>query len=108
MFETHRNRIEFTRGDTIPITVALTGYTMEDGDSLIFSISKEPNTSPALQVTATSNEFTLTAVQTKSLPVGPCCYEIELHTADGGVYTVVGIKNNNSPYNCVVLSEVTT
>ena len=98
MLRIHDNIVEFTRGDTVNLTVNMRHndgypYRMQLGDTLTLTIRKSLDSPVALQVVSDSETIVLTAEQTKQLEPGVCCYDIELKTPSGCVYTVVGVTD---------------
>lgn len=98
MLRIHDNIVEFTRGDTVNLTVNMrhtdgTPYVMQNGDTLTLSVRKAVGSPVIIQEVSDNSAISLTADQTKQLEPGLCCYDIELKTAGGGVYTVVGITD---------------
>lgn len=98
MLNIHDNIVEFTRGDTVKLTVNLRHndgypYKMQLGDTLTMTIRKSLDTPILAQVTSDSNTIQLTPEQTKQLEPGVCCYDVELRTQSGEVHTVVGITD---------------
>lgn len=112
MLEVKGNQIKLTKGDTACLHVDLrnadgSAYTMGSGDTLTMTVRKRPGSAILLQQVSTGTEIHLSSSKTAGLEVGSCCYDIELHTAAGGVYTVVGL-NENAVGNMIVMEEVTT
>ena len=98
MLKIHDNIVEFTKGDSVRITVNMRHhdgypYKMQVGDTLTLTIRKSLDSPVALQVASDSSVITLTAEQTKQLEPGVCCYDIELRTYSGEVYTVTGVTD---------------
>lgn len=112
MLEITNGIIKFTKGDSVAFEVELknadgTEYTMQAKDKLTFTISKNVNDEVnALQVSSTTTKIKIQPNYTKILEPGKYCYDIELTTADGDVYTIVGIRKETE-YNMVVFPEVT-
>lgn len=111
----HDNRIQITRGDSAYITVSLTGldgnpYDMISGDMLALTVRKKAeDASPVLlQATSDTNTIVLKPAQTAQMEPGGYSYDIQLTTAAGDVFTVVGAtKQSASLNNFLVLPEVT-
>lgn len=109
------NKIQLTKGDSAYITVSLTGldgnpYDMVSGDMLALTVRKKAeDASPVLlQVTSDTNTIMLKPAQTAQLHPGNYSYDIQLTTAAGDVFTVVGAtKQVSSLNNFVILPEVT-
>lgn len=101
--------IKMTRGDTARLTVAITkeldgsAYTMEPADTLTLTVKKFVNDREAqLQKTVTgSGLFSIEPADTAGLPFGRYQYDVQLTTAAGDVYTVIG------PACFEILKEVT-
>ena len=111
----HDNRIQITRGDSAYITVSLTGldgnsYDMVSGDMLALTVRKKAeDASPVLlQATSDTNTIVLKPAQTAQMEPGGYSYDIQLTTAAGDVFTVVGAIRQNVYFgNFIVLPEVT-
>ena len=111
----HDNRSQITRGDSAYITVNLTGldgnpYDMVSGDMLALTVRKKAeDTSPVLlQATSDTNTIALKPAQTAQMEPGGYSYDIQLTTAAGDVFTVVGAIRQNVYFgNFIVLPEVT-
>lgn len=109
-------RIMLTRGDSAYITVALkaqdgAAYTMQAGDKLTLTVRKQAvdTSSVLLQTESDSTQLHLLPAQTKQLTAGKYSYDIQLSTASGDVYTVVGAADTNTSLsNFTILPEVTT
>ncbi len=99
--------ITITKGDSAVIRVEFENYTMASGDTLTFTARRRVGSAVLMSATSSTQDITLTATNTKNLEVGCCVYDIELHTSDGGVYTVVGVDNVLGYSNMAVLPEVT-
>ena len=90
------NSIELTRGDTARLTIGVTDdydqpYEMREGDTLIFTVrtssdAKEPAIEKEMKGT---NLLHLKPEDTASLVYAKYVYDVELHTAEGDVYTVI-------------------
>lgn len=112
MLEISNGIIKFTKGDTVAFEVELKNadgklYEMQSGDTLTMTVKKSINSgSPDISVTSTTTKLKILPVSTKMLEPGKYCYDVELTTADGNVYTIVGIRKENE-YNLVVFPEVT-
>lgn len=111
MFECSNGKIIITRGDSAALKVLLTmgngeAYTMDSGDVLTLTVKKRPEDGVMMKVTSDTEVIKLTPADTKLLDVGNCCFDIELKTKSGDVFTVVGLKDALST-NMVVLPEVT-
>ena len=111
MFEIKNNFIKITKGDSAKINVNLCNpdgspYTMSSGDKLKMSVRKKIGSQTLIEVESTDNAIRLTPSITSNLIIGQCVYDIELQTAGGDVFTVVGL-HDNSTYNMYVIAEVT-
>lgn len=111
MLEIYNNMIRVTRGDTIDLSVSLkhhdgSPYVMQTGDTLTFTVRKQYDGDVLLQAVSSTNTISVTPEQSKNLEVGDCCYDIELKTGGGGVYTVAGV-NDYLRSNMRVWPEVT-
>lgn len=111
MFEIKDNIIKLTKGDSAVIRVEIVfengdPYVMGTGDVLRFTVRKKPTSDILLQVESSTNIINIPHSQTQNLEPGSCCYDIELTTASGEVFTVVGLSDNWAT-NMIVLSEVT-
>lgn len=112
MFEIKNNFIKITKGDSAKINVNLCNpdgspYTMSSGDKLKMSVRKKIDSPKLIEVESTDKAIRLTPSITSNLIIGQCVYDIELQTAGGDVFTVVGLPDN-STYNMYVIAEVTT
>lgn len=107
MFEIIDDKIRITKGDSAKLTVTLDNYTMASGDTLTMSVRQKPTSAVLMAVTSSTNVITLTPTDTKKLIVGQCCYDIELKTAGGDVYTVVGVRDGVYIANMTVYPEIT-
>ena len=70
------------------------------------AVRKKTGSQTLIEVESTDNAIRLTPSITSNLIVGQCVYDIELQTAGGDVFTVVGLYDN-STYNMYVIAEVT-
>lgn len=112
MLEIDRNIIKITKGDSASISVDLTDatgdvYDMDSGDTLTMSVRKRISDEVIMTVTSTSTTLSLRPSDTSSLEVGGCFYDIQLETATGAIYTVVGPTSAANP-NMIVYPEVTS
>lgn len=109
-------KIMLTRGDSAYITVTLkaqdgAAYTMQAGDKLTLTVRQLADDTSAvlLQTESDSTQLHLLPAQTKQLTAGKYSYDIQLSTASGDVYTVVGAADTNTSLsNFTILPEVTT
>lgn len=112
MFEVKNKRIKITKGDSAKLNVYLCDadgkeYNMTEGDTLTLTVRKRPNTEVLMQIVSTDNVITMTPDDTKRLIVGGCCYDVELKTAAGDVYTVAGLQDEITMNNMTVYPEIT-
>lgn len=116
MLMIRNGKIMLTRGDSAYITVTLksqegSAYTMQAGDKLTLTVRKQAvdTSSVLLQTESDSTQLHLLPAQTKQLTAGKYSYDIQLSTASGDVYTVVGAADTNTSLsNFTILPEVTT
>lgn len=112
MLEITNGIIKFTKGDSVAFDVELknadgTEYTMQSGDKLKLTVKKSVyDNSSVMQASSGEPKFILKPIITGKFEPGRYCYDIELNTADGDVYTIVGIRRE-SECNLVVYPEVT-
>lgn len=116
MFTIHNTQIRITRGDCASFTVDIL-QDMDDGSSVPYEMAPEDtllftakrclaDTVPALQLrTEGTPEFRLRPEHTRHL-LGRYLYDIELRTAGGNIYTVLGAGEYPTP-EMEVLPEVT-
>lgn len=101
-----------TKGDSGSFFVKLTKksdgseYVLKDGDKIVMTVRRRPRFPVLMSVTSTENEVKLRPADTKRLEPGWCVYDIEVNTAEGETYTIVGIKDDNDK-NFMVYPEVT-
>lgn len=112
MFEIKNNVMMITKGDSAKIAVGLTQadgevYSMQPGDTLTMTVRKKPKGPVLFSVVSDVPLIKLTPEETKKLVPGKCCFDIELKTSDGDVYTVVGIRSNETDGNLIVYPEIT-
>ena len=116
MLTIKNGRILLTRGDSAYINVELTTstgevYEMHPRDTLTLTVRKLADDTSAvlLQTESDSTQLHLLPAQTKQLTAGKYSYDIQLSTASGDVYTVVGAADTNTSLsNFTILPEVTT
>ena len=101
MLEITGARISLTRGDTAALRVEITResadgtqtpYEMAQTDTLVLT-AKKGNLRPGerLEITAVGTPtLSIRPEHTKNLPPGDYVYDIQLKTAAGDVYTVIG------------------
>lgn len=100
--------IELTRGDTAYLDVSITNteneeYELQSGDKLTLSVKKAlTDETPCLQkIISASKMFHVEPSDTSGLQFGKYKYDVQLTTASGDVFTVVG------PETFEILPEVT-
>ena len=103
MFYVNGTNIKLTRGDSATLSVALDGYTMQDGDALTLSCKVDPSKTEYLfQLTADSTQtFAFEPETTAGLDFGAYRYDIQLTTSGGEIYTVIPVSS------FTVMEEVT-
>lgn len=109
------NTITLTRGDSAALTFDLTQandsvYEMGEGDKLRLTVRKRAESSSPVLLEAESDtdHFHLTPSETRALPIGKLSYDVQLETAAGDVFTIVGAESTNTFLkNFIVLPEVT-
>lgn len=111
MFEIKDGVIKITRGDSASLTVGLkkkdgSDYVMKSGDTLTMTVRKVIGASVLMQIVSETNTIYIAPSDSKKLAVGSCVYDIELKTASGDVFTVIGLGENVTK-NMVVCAEVT-
>ena len=111
MFDIENEIIKFTKGDSIAFDVDLknadgTPYEMQSGDNLKMTVRKNLSENAVFSGSYTTPTISIPHTLSKLFTPGKYCYDIELDTSDGGVYTVVGIKNE-CERNLIVFPEVT-
>lgn len=90
------NSIEITRGDTGRLTIDVADdydqpYEMRENDTLIFTVktSADAEESVIEKELKGTNLLHLEPKDTASLDYTKYVYDVELHTAEGDVYTVI-------------------
>ena len=112
MFEIKKGVIKITRGDAVSLRVNLrnrttaTEYTMQENDTLIMTVRKSAKSDVLMQVRSSTEVLYISSNDSKKLTVGSCVYDIELKTASGEVFTVVGLDDSGNK-NMIVYAEVT-
>ena len=105
-------KISMTRGDTAVLNCKIyysdangTEYTMQSGDSLVFTVRTSAKTTSAtdftFQKTFTNNQITISPTDTASLAYGNYVYDVQLTLSDGTVNTII-------PINVFCLTEEVT
>lgn len=101
-----------TRGDSAVIQVDLTDpqgqpYEMQEADTLTMTVRRSVASDLLIQKVVTgTNEIRLEQQDTKELDFGRYVYDIQLDTADGDTFTVIGVEST-SARNFVLTPEVT-
>lgn len=109
------NKITLTRGDSAYIHVELaaedgSAYQMQDGDRLRLTVRERADDSCSILMAAESNTDTIWLAPAVTGAVAPGKYscDIQLETAAGDVFTVLGAESvRTNLKNFVVLPEVT-
>ena len=111
MLEISKGIIKFTKGDTVAFDVELknaddTFYEMQKGDKLTFTLKSISTANDyGFKINTSTTKFVIPPSSTNILEPGKYCYDISLNTADGNVYTIVGIRTQND-CNLIVYPEV--
>lgn len=116
MFQIQNTRIQLTRGDSAAFTVEILRetadgqtepYVIAEDDTLTLTVRRSPrDPHPTLTLqSAGSPVFALRPQDTKSM-CGRYIYDIELRTAAGDVYTILG-PGAALPTEMEILPEVT-
>ena len=111
MLEVKNGIIKFTRGDSASLKVDMkkadgSEYVMQSGDTLTMTVRKVIGSSILMQIVSETNTIYISPTDSKNLAIGSCVYDIELKTASGDVFTVVGLGENVTK-NMIVCAEVT-
>ena len=107
MLKVTNSEIQLTRGDSAYFNIEIsledgTKYLRQDGDKLIFTIKKSYNSDyEFLQKEISGLALEIVPEDTQELDYGSYWYDIQLNTADGATYTVVG------PARFIIREEVT-
>lgn len=107
MLKVSGSDIQVTRGDSAYFNIEIlcedgTKYYREPGDKLVFTVKRSYNSDyEYIQKEIPELALILSGDDTRELDYGNYWYDIELTTADGGVYTVVG------PARFIMREEVT-
>lgn len=90
------NSIELTRGDTARLTINLTDdydqpYEMQPEDMLIFTVKTSTDATEKIieKELKGTNLLHLKPEDTANIEYTKYVYDVEIHTADGDVYTVI-------------------
>lgn len=107
MLYINENTIELTRGDTAYLAVDIDHggepYTVKSDDVLTLTVKKNvSDETPAFAKSATgSSTLHIEPADTAALGFGSYVYDVQLNSADGDVFTVIGVSS------FVILPEVT-
>lgn len=118
MFEIKGARILLTKGDCAVLRVEMTrefadgsreAYTMQPTDTLTLTAKKNRlcKTEMLQLVSVGETALMFRPEDTKELPSGEYIYDIEMKTADGQPYTVIGQGMPGMDATLVILDEVT-
>ena len=107
--------ITITKGDSAYLDFILTAadgiaYDMQEGDTLRMTVRVKADASSPVLLEATSDTSTivLTPEMTTTLDPGKYSYDVQLQTAAGDVFTIIGAQSINTLLrNFVVCPEVT-
>lgn len=110
MFEVDNDQIKITRGDSAALKVGLTmksgvAYQMQEGDALVLTVRRAPGANKLVELATDTDTITFVPTDTKDLDAGEYCFDIQLTTAGGDVFTVVGMKTGTLT-NFTVLPDV--
>lgn len=97
------------RGDSEPVTVNVSGYTLSNGDKIIFTVkcsADDPDDDAILQKTITtfsnnSATIKINPADTKEIPFGAYWYDIQMSLQNGDVTTIV------CPSRFIIAKEIT-
>ena len=111
MFEVKNKMIKMTKGDSASLKVDLkksngSSYTMQSGDTLTMTVRKSVKSEVLMQVISDKSTIYISPSDSKKLTVGNCVYDIELKTASGDVFTIIGLDDSGAK-NMTVYAEVT-
>lgn len=107
MYKVIQNNLYLTRGDTavFPLKVTYmddTEYTFEEGDKVLFTVKKKTTDGETLfQKEITNGVLFLMPEDTKALPYGRYCYDVQLTKRYGTVRTII------PPHILKICEEVT-
>lgn len=107
MYKVIQNNLYLTRGDTavFPLKVTYmddTEYTFEEGDKVLFTVKKKTTDGETLfQKEITNGGLFLMPEDTKDLPYGRYCYDVQLTKQCGTVRTII------PPHILKICEEVT-
>ena len=112
MFKIVKGNLFITKGDTGAFYVKMTKksdgaeYILREGDKLTLTVREQVGSPVLLRAESTTNNIRMNPSDTKNLEVGTCVYDIQLDTAEGDVFTIVGLTDE-SERNMTVYPEVT-
>ena len=90
MLTIEEKKIYFTRGDTGFFAIGLSGYDYGYDDKLIFTLKREIGGDVLVQKEIRVGEtFQLNPEDTRDLEYGKYWYDIELHTPQGYIFTII-------------------
>lgn len=107
MYKVIQNNLYLTRGDTavFPLKVTYmddTEYTFEEGDKILFTVKKRTTDDETLfQKEIANGVLFLMPEDTKTLPYGRYCYDVQLTKQHGTVRTII------PPHILKICEEVT-
>ena len=116
MLTIKNGKILLTKGDSAYIGIDLTDalgedYEMKDGDKLTLTVRRSADALADVKLQATSDSTTirLSPEQTGKLSAGNYSYDVQLDTAAGDRFTIVGASSTSTSLNnFIILPEVTT
>ncbi len=99
MFECRNGQIKITRGDTAALKVALKmangdAYQMQTGDTLTLTLRRQPHDAVLFEKVSSTDVIAIDPADTKDLDAGFYCFDIQLTTAGGDIFTVVGLTSS--------------
>lgn len=112
MFEASSNgQIKITKGDSAALKVNLQmangeAYEMSSGDALTLTVKRRPGDTKLVEIVSDTNVLSFAPEDTKNLDAGVYCFDIQLATNDGDIFTVVGLGTGMLT-NMTVLPEIT-
>lgn len=107
MFKVTGSEIEITRGDTAVLELELvqpdgTPYEVKSGDEVLLTVKTDIRTKEfVFQKSFVNSQVKILPTDTESLSYGSLVYDIQLKTASGDVFTVIG------PSKFTICGEVT-
>lgn len=87
-----RGNIHLTRGDTAYIQINLSNYTYTKNDYLVFSVKKTLHDEEYMinKIFDPTKIIVLNPEDTRNYETGRFYFDVELHTTNGEVFTVIG------------------